>query len=441
MMKNIRRSIWLILIFLALGWLTHCGGSIIDKKEVVDTVNPIVTITEPADGATVNSATVVVTGTVSDPVPSSGLPETITVVIPGSAEVTQSAQVTQNVTIGAGGNWTTTFTGVPEGPGQTVTASLRDLSGNLGSATNTFGVSLVITGFAMKIESPTDGAVVVTVNGITPGSVIASIPFQLTWVNGTSPYNTSGLTVVANGLTTTQDAPTTGMLSITSPSTASTTASGRIQVTCDVSAGSFGATNVTITAYGVSDAQGLAIPDSVNVTVQLGEIGVEDVTVVETGTTFIVPVNAFYDPGLGDSLGSFDIIVTFDPDVVKIGPNTLFDNCTAGNPVSGSSGVFAAPEFSNTPTVPLCSNTMGIIFLSSVRNASTTDPVGFFNVANINFTRIGAAGSSTHLMVSLIDFANSNGDGSYRFGEIPPGYPLPEFPTYIKSGRVDIILP
>ncbi len=427
MMKNIKRSIWLILIFLALGWLTHCGGSIIDKEEVVDTINPIVTITEPADGATENNTTVVVTGTVSDPVPSSGLPATISVEIPDSAEDTQDAA------IGAGGEWTATFTGVPEGPGQTVTASLRDLKGNPGFATNTFGVSIVITGFAMKIESPTDSAEVVTVNGITPGSVIASIPFELTWINGTSPYDTSGLTVLANGITTVPGS----LLSVTSP----TNASGRIQVACDASAGSFGATNVTITAYGVSDAEGPAAPDSVTVTVQLGEIGVEDVTVVGTGTTFTVPVNVYYDPGLGDSLDSFGIIVFFDPGVVKVGPNAL-NNCIADGPTSGSSGVFAAPEFDGAPSVSFCSNTLGVIFLGSTQAISSpTSPVGFFNVANINFISTGTVGDSTNLIVSLTDFANTDGDGSYRSGEIPPGYPLPEFPYYRKNGKVEIISP
>ncbi len=385
----------------------------------VDITGPAVTITQPTLGEFLATDTVVVKFTASDG--GSG-PDT------NSGVVTLSPYGTIAATYSAG-VFTATFAGVANG-GYTATACVNDLCGNTGCASVSFSV-----GFVMSIESPTDGAVVVTVNGNT-GSVIASIPFDLTWVNGTSPYDTSGLTVLANGLTTTPD----GLLSITSPSTASTTASGRIQVACDVSAGSFGTTTVTITAYGVSDAIGPAAPGSVTVTVQLGEIGVEDVTVYETGTTFKVPVNVYYDGSCGDAFGSFDLEVTYDTTVIKAGLTGL-DDCSGDNPVSGSdpASAFYAFEFDSLPAVPTCSNTLGLIRLSNSQGISFVTPVGFFNVANITFRRVGIADDSTDLSINLIDYANSSGD-SYFAGTKPACYAFETvWPTWIMSGRVDII--
>ena len=282
-----------------------------------------------------------------------------------------------------------------------------------------------VTGFAMSIESPSNGGFVVTVNGITYGSVIASIPFDLTWVNGTSPYDTSGLTVLANGLTTVPGS----LLSVTN----TTTASGKIQVACDGLAGSFGTiTNVIISAYGVSDVVGPAAPDSVTVTIQLGEIRVEDVTVYEAVVTFIVPVNIYYDSIFGDAFDSYDIWVYYDSAVVNV-------DCALPVPVTGSDAAspFYAPQFGD-PTVSTCDNFFGEVHFYYTQGISPTDPTGFFNVANINMIRVGAAGSSTDLTVGLLDFCNSSGN-CYALGGTPSGYPWSIFPTYIKNGSVNIL--
>ncbi|UCD85368.1 MAG: hypothetical protein JSU92_04010, partial [Deltaproteobacteria bacterium] len=213
--------------------------------------------------------------------------------------------------------------------------------------------------------------------------------------------------------------------------------SGRILVACDDSAGSFGTlTNVTITAYGVSDAVGPAAPGMVTVTLQLGEIGVEDIIIVESVTSFTAAVNAYYDSSFGDGLESYEILVAFSPSIVKVGDNVL-NNCITDNPASGSSGVFTATEFSAAPTVSLCSNTRGEIQLSGVQSASTTSPVGFFNVANINLVKIGAAGSSMEFTVTLINFCNRSGD-CYP-GPGPAGYPWATFPTFISNGDMAIV--
>ncbi|UCD85425.1 MAG: hypothetical protein JSU92_04315, partial [Deltaproteobacteria bacterium] len=398
----------------------NCGNSLASGPITgirVDTAAPAVTIIQPTTGEIVGTDTVVVKFTADDL---------------GSGVDTASGIVsidgtTQAATYSAP-TFTAVFNGVANG-NYTATACVDDLCGNAGGCAS---VSFSV-GFAMSILAPTNGGLVVTVNGITYGSVIASIPFELTWVNGTSPYDTSGLTVLADGLTTLPGPGPASLLSVISP----TNASGRILVACDDSAGSFGTvTNVTITAYGVSDAIGPAAPGTVTVTVQLGEIGVEDVVIVESVTSFTAAVNAYYDSSLAGAFESYDIIVGFTPTIVKVGPNAL-NNCAGDNPVSGSSGVFAATEFSATPTVSYCSNTRGEIRLSAVQSASTTSPVGFFNVANINFVKVGAVSSSMEFTVTLIDFCNSSGD-CYATLDVPAGYPWAVWPAYIKNGRVSL---
>ena len=380
----------------------------------VDTVAPTVTITHPTEGEIEPSSTVVVNGTVVDPAPSSGLPATITVALPGSVEGIQTPAI-------VAGGWTTVFTGLPLGA-NTVTASLSDNCGNPGSDTNTFTVQP--SGFMMVIESPT-GSTVVTVNGVTYGSVIATIPADIAWILGVPPYDTSGLTVEADGIITTD-------LTVTSP----TTASGSIQVACNDAAGSFGtAVNVTISAYGVIDAApSLAAPDSITLTLQLGEIGVEDVTVQDSVATFTVPVNVYYDSVFPDGFFGYDIQVNYDPAVVNV-------DCAAPAPVAGSDPAdpLYALEFTASPFMMFCDNVLGQVRFFTTQAVSLVDPNGFFNVANINMIRLGGPGTSSLLTVTLTDFCNTTGQ-CFALGTQPPGYPWPVFPTYVKSGRVDIVV-
>jgi len=379
MMKNIKRSIWLILIFLALGWLTHCGGSILDKKEVVDTVNPIVTITSPADGAFVASTTVVVTGTVSDPVPSSGLPETITVVIPGSAEVTQSAQVTQNVTIGAGGNWTTTFTGVPEGPNQTVIALLNDLSGNPGSDTNTFEVLL---GPSLAIVEPTGGEIL-TANGVTwGGSVIVTIPVDIEFKGGVTPYGLTNVNVWVDGKTQTK----VSYLYQTYPDGGvyvdQTGIEGRLVVlNVNDTSGSRGLlTNVSITVDGLVDDDGTSA-SAVNrvVNVRLAEISAEDIIVPTNGTTFTMPINIYFDESIfANGLSAANVELHWDNSVLTyngpVTPSGVFVNTNFAGPVDDN----------GTPLGPVPANGWSRVRLYN--NANGDGAAGFFNFGGASFS-------------------------------------------------------
>jgi hypothetical protein len=305
----------------------------------------------------------------------------------------------------------------------TIIVAATDVPGNSGSATVTGDITG--GGFLMSIDDPVVGPVL-TVNGVTYGSVIATIPADVSWSGGTPPYDTSGLAVEAGGLVTTD-------LTITSP----TTATGDIEVACDETAGSFGTTaNVTVSTYGVLDSLATpATPDSITVDLQLGEIGVEDVTVYDFVSTFSVPLNAYYDASLltpNNAFAFYDIRIDFDPTVINA-------DC-AGTPASGSSGVFATPgpEFDGVPTVFACDNIAGFVQINAVQGANPSSPNGFFNLASFNFIRVGAAGTSTPLTATLIDYCNYDGD-CFGLGDIPAGYPWPVWPTYVKSGVVDII--
>ncbi|UCD84060.1 MAG: hypothetical protein JSU92_12355 [Deltaproteobacteria bacterium] len=116
-MNSLKISGRLFLIFLALGWLTHCGGSIVqveegEEDEVMDTIDPIITITEPADGITFEY-TVVVRGTVSDPEHSSGIDYVLV-----------NGIVAQGTT-----DWAISISGLTQGP-NTVEATVWDEAGN-----------------------------------------------------------------------------------------------------------------------------------------------------------------------------------------------------------------------------------------------------------------------------------------------------------------------
>ncbi|UCD83529.1 MAG: hypothetical protein JSU92_09500 [Deltaproteobacteria bacterium] len=411
-----------------------CGNAGLDvlSPVIVDITPPTVNITQPLAGQTLATDAVVVQFNANDVTSGVDTASGVVTLAPyGSQAATYSAPT-----------FTAVFSGVTNGA-YTATACVNDNCGNTGCATVAFAVNVTATGvgFTMTIDYPPDAGLVVTVNGVTPGIVIASIPADITWINGISPYDTSGLTVEANGEITTPGPD----FVVTSP----TTASGRINVSCDDTAGSFGTTtNITVTASGVIDgALTLATPDTnTGITVQLGEIGLEDAVIAEFMTSIVVPVNVYYDSqfcGINDSFGGYVINITYDPAVVKVGPNAL-DDCSGDIPISGSSGPFATPgaEFDANPIITFCDNIAGSFQFWASQGTNATSPCGFFNVSNIIFTRTGLAGSGTDLTINTVtppfDFCSYNTE-CYSLGTAPPGYPFPAFPSYVKDGRIDVI--
>jgi hypothetical protein len=391
----------------------------------VDITDPGVNITFPLPAFDLPPPTLVVTATVTDDGYSCDL-NTVDIEWSGGAG-TSVAPMGMDCAPGVPGpapvNCTYTINGLVPGD-LDITVTAVDVATNTGSDLVSGTISSA-TGFMMAIDSPPDGAFLVTVNGITFGSVIATIPADVSWIGGSSPYDTSGLAVEAGGRVTTG-------LTITGP----TTASGKVEVACDDSAGSFGTTtNITVSTYGVLDSLATpAIPASITVTIQLGEIGAEEVVVEDIVGNFSVPVNAYYDATFGDGLGGYDIRINYDPLVVNV-------DCAAPVPVSGSDATspFYAPEFGD-PIVPTCDNVLGEVRFFASQLVSLVSPIGFFNIANINMIRVGAAGTSSALTATLLDFCNTSGD-CFALGGSPPGYPWPVFPTYVKDGNVDVVAP
>ncbi|UCD85001.1 MAG: hypothetical protein JSU92_02090, partial [Deltaproteobacteria bacterium] len=126
----------------------------------VDTIDPVVTILEPSEGECINSSTVVVSGTATDPFPGSGLPANITVSLDCSNE---NVLV---VPVAVDGSWSASFT-IPASAPCTAIASIQDLCGNIGVSTS--------VPFSVDIGIPTVTVTEPTVNEcITTSTVVVS---------------------------------------------------------------------------------------------------------------------------------------------------------------------------------------------------------------------------------------------------------------------------
>ncbi|UCD83482.1 MAG: IPT/TIG domain-containing protein, partial [Deltaproteobacteria bacterium] len=144
----------------------NCGNtSLPDSVSVlIDTVAPETSIATPLNGECINTSTVVVTGTVIDPIPSSGLD--------GVWVNGMTAEIT-------GGTWVATFIGQPEGA-LTLIATATDAIGNSTDSTPV-NITIDYTLPEVSITSPNNG---VCINSTTVA------------VDGTVTENGSGLAVI-----------------------------------------------------------------------------------------------------------------------------------------------------------------------------------------------------------------------------------------------------
>ena len=370
----------------------------------VDTIDPAVTITQPGAGSTITTAdTVVVKFTAVD---ASGLDNasgTVTLVPYGTTPATFSAGV-----------FTATFLAVANGS-YTATACVDDLcgAGNTGCSTVDFAVDFGVA-FAMSIESPTDGALVVTMNSLTRGSVITYIPISITWINGVPPYDASGLQILVDGVAQTVYFNPNEVSQYAVTVTSNTTASGYIlsPPILDETVGGDGLlANVTITAEGVVDAVlSTGIPDVATIDAQLGHYGGVDKTAVQGGSVS-VPVYVYIDPvntpGIEGLMG-YDVNIDYDNTVLT------YTSCVA--PVAPFDVMFdASPTFFDAPTCPIPGP--GAIRSFEATGLDPYSPDGYFGVVIFNFNVIGAAGDSTVLDIRLwnndpnLDFLDRGGLG------------------------------
>ncbi|UCD84959.1 MAG: VCBS repeat-containing protein, partial [Deltaproteobacteria bacterium] len=157
----------------------------------VDLLPPSITITSPSDGSYLNTTEVIVTGTASDPAPSSGY------------------QIIVNGYIASmdGINWIANVTLPGEGP-HTITAQAIDLAGN--TDTHTIGVILDLTAPLVAINSPTPGSLFLQNEVVVTGSASdLSSGIDRVAVNGVSAEVSAGswvatLTGLADGPLTLQ---------------------------------------------------------------------------------------------------------------------------------------------------------------------------------------------------------------------------------------------
>jgi hypothetical protein len=128
----------------------------------VDTVPPVIVVTQPANGAFTNAASILVSGTVA-----AGAPVSVTV--EGSAAPLQAGVFTANVALGAG-------------PAQIIHVVATDAAGNASAATVTVNIDRTPPAIAAIITPPPNAAgwnntnVVVTFTCTDSGSGIATCP-------------------------------------------------------------------------------------------------------------------------------------------------------------------------------------------------------------------------------------------------------------------------
>ncbi len=371
-----------------------CGGgnyTYTTLSFMVDTWDPAVNITYPADGATINSKTLIVTANVSDHFPSSGI---VLVMVNG---ITASLD---------GGEWSATLsypTDLSLGP-NTLTATATDCAGRTGEHEIKIYLDLspriIITEPADGSTSGTGGfpyLANITTSIVISGNhfVVAEIPFVATFIDysGTG-INTLSFTVTVNS----QDGagPTTQTDSAKSNGITVNGVSGILTISLPVEAGSDGlAAGVVITAN-VDDNDG-ATPtgqDISTITAQLAHISIPEVTV--SSSTIRVPVNIFIDPAniapvlvdgvTVDGFGGYDLVISWTQTTATL-------ESLEGSKIGG----FYCENFSVLPRSPNDPDGDGAVTVSggtarfngAVTFSSPTKPKGFFNAANLIFAVTG----------------------------------------------------
>ncbi|UCD86030.1 MAG: hypothetical protein JSU92_07510, partial [Deltaproteobacteria bacterium] len=113
----------------------------------VDTVKPTLSIGSPSGGVCINSATVWVSGTVSDE--GSGVYEVV-VYLPGASDSPQLAAI-------SGPNWSASFHDISPDGARTVTAIVTDNCGNTNDPPEVIAISIDATSPVVAITSPSPG--------------------------------------------------------------------------------------------------------------------------------------------------------------------------------------------------------------------------------------------------------------------------------------------
>jgi hypothetical protein len=356
---------------------------------MVDTYDPVVTITYPTNGATINNNTLTVRATVSDHSPSSGI---VSVMVNGITAILD------------GGEWSATLSYPTDlSPGaNTLTATATDCAGRTGEDEITINLDFTPR---IIITEPADGSISgtggfpylanITTSIVISGNrfVVAEIPFVATFTD----YSGTGINTLSFAVTVnSQDGagPTTQTNSAKSNGITVNGASGILTISLLVEAGSDGlAAGVVITAN-IDDNYGATPPgqDTSTITAQLAHISIPEITV--STATVSVPVNLFVDsttPVLVNGVtvkgfGGYDLVISWN----QASANLLS--------LEGSkTGGFYCENFSVLPRSPNDPDGDGTVTVSggtarfngAVTFSSPTKPKGFFNAANLTFAVTG----------------------------------------------------
>ncbi|UCD84327.1 MAG: hypothetical protein JSU92_13795 [Deltaproteobacteria bacterium] len=369
-----------------------CGGGNYSSTTLgfmVDTIDPVVTITNPTNGATIRNPILIVKVTVSDQLTSSGI---------------VSVFVNAVTATFGGGEWSATLsypTDLSLGA-NTLTATATDCAGRTGEDEIT--VYLDLTPW-ITIAEPADGSTSgtggfpylanITTSTVISGNhfVVAEIPFAATFTDhsgtGIDPLS---FTVTVNS----QDGagPTSQTQIAKSNGITVTGVSGLLRISLPVDTGSDGlAAGVIITAS-IDDNDGTTPTgqDTSTITAQLAHISIPEVTV--STATVSVPVNLFVDsttPVLVDGVtvegfGGYDLVISWNQAAA-----TLLS-------LEGSkAGSFYSENLSTLPRSPDDPEGDGTVTVSggttrfngAVKFTSATEPGGFFNAANLIFAVTG----------------------------------------------------
>lgn len=267
----------------------------------------------------------------------------------------------------------------------TLQASVSNLFYNTtGTASRTFSVDT--TPPSITFVQPISGST----SGGTSGTALpyfiypsATIPYKVTYSDTQSGVNPSSFGIQSNGMQ--------GTASATSIS-----ATGTLPVILPFVSGSNGTSTYTISAQVADNVGNIGYANSV-ITLSLANIGI-DSAVVSPSATFTVPINAFIDPSHGYGLGSYDITIAFNQNVLTFVADS--------GSVTGYPGVSYAPEFSASPNY--YSTSTGIdINASTSAGGGFTAPVGLFNVANLTF--YAASAGTTTLTITVNSFRDTTG--------------------------------
>lgn len=325
----------------------------------VDSIAPVVTIDEPADGSATNDVTPTIMGTAE------ANADVTVVVNPGTADE-ESATVTAD----GNGEWTyAVVTPLSEGP-NSVDASQTDAAGNTGSATSTFDVDTIAP--VVTIDTPADGSSSTDRRPTLSGTADPNMDVRLVFNAGTASESTVTVTADANGDWTfvpTFDLPT-GANTITASQVdaAGNTGSDSVSITIDV--GGDVAINTPVDGAVIGDAypeiSGTGEPGaSVDITIDAGTADETTVTVTvdNNGDWTYTPVDALSDGAhtvdvSQDDNGNVTMdSVAFDVDLTA--PMVQIDNPTDGSTTSDG-----------TPTIDGSSDEAGIT-VSITINAGT----------------------------------------------------------------------